>query len=99
MRTSPRLLPAAQYFPLRLMGDRPDSIEGLGKDALTHKCPGKGCVLQLDALQIRADNGEPTHRPGLLASGRCSSAASASADRRHSLAHHTTICSRAVSFT
>ena len=94
----PPLAASGPVLPAAADGDRPDSIEGLGKDALTHKCPGKGCVLQLDALQIRADNGEPTHRPGLLASGRCSSAALASPGQRHNRARCRSISSRALSF-
>ena len=43
-RTSPRLLPAAQYCPLRLMATADDGIEGLGKDALMEQSPRTSVV-------------------------------------------------------
>src|SRR5579871_1370488 len=44
--------------PTSADGDRPDGIEGFGKDALTEQRPSQACILQLDPLQEGTANAE-----------------------------------------
>src|SRR5438477_368601 len=51
--------PGGPLVPAGADSDRPDGIEGLRKDTLTHHGPGQSRILHLDPLQVRPTNGEP----------------------------------------
>src|SRR5437868_4835546 len=55
----PPLAPGGPIVPAGADSDRPDGIEGLRKDTLTHHGPGQSRILHLDPLQVRPTNGEP----------------------------------------
>src|SRR2546421_3123158 len=55
----PPLAPGGPILPAGADSDRPDGIEGLRKDTLTHHGSGQIRILHLDPLQVRPTNGEP----------------------------------------